>query len=71
MLTNRKVDSDIMYPNKIRTLKENSDRNTLFNKTVAAATMMYVMDMSNATDRPGNLVCQKSEAMMKLTGEHE
>lgn len=66
MLTNRNVDRDIIYPNSIRTLNENNDKNTLFNKTVANATIIYVIDMSNATDRPGKRVCQKSDAMMKL-----
>ena len=66
ILTNRNVDNDIVYPNSIRTLNENNDKNTLFNNTVAKATIIYVIDMSKATDRPGNLVCQKSEAIIKL-----
>lgn len=66
MLTNRNVDKDIMYPNSIRTLNENNDKNTLFNRTVANATIIYVIDMSSATDRPGNRLCQKSDAIIKL-----
>lgn len=42
----------------MRTLKENSDRNRLFNSTVAKATIMYVIDISKATEWPGNLSCQ-------------
>lgn len=40
MLTNRNVVSEIRYPNTTRTLNENSDRNTLFRRTVAKATTM-------------------------------
>lgn len=39
-------------------LKENIDRKTLFNKTVANATMIYVIDRSKVTERPGKRCCQ-------------
>ena len=42
----------------MRILNGAKDKNTLFNKTVPKATIIYVIDISRATERPGNLACQ-------------
>lgn len=56
--TNIRVVNEIAYPKAILTRKGARDRKTLFNKTVPNATIIYVIDMSSATERPGNLDCQ-------------